>query len=378
MGWRYLVERLKGDGTAELIAPDLPFEDVEITKTLSGPARITGKLPVGTPGLFDDDGKPMLREWSAAIYAMPDDSADTIYAAGILAAPGYNGDHFAVDCIGFAGYPQGQPYTSSWFGVKVDPLDVVRHIWGHLQDQPRGNIGMQLDATTSPIRIGEELEVVSFTTGLGENVSFEAGPVKLNYWTSTDLGKVIDDLARDTPFDYWEEHHVGDDGAISHRLGLAYPRRGRRRDDLRFFVGENIALEPELLADGDEFANELLGLGAGEGRDMIHTVMPMEDDRLRRVGVVSDKTSRSQKAIDDFTRSEISRRMFGQTVEEVTVFEHTNAPLGSWVEGDEINIRGAAPWLDLDIWCRVVATTVRPADPLRATLTLVRSDNLGA
>lgn len=377
MAWRYLVERLNGDGTAELVHPDLPLEDVEITKTLSGPDRITGTLPLETRGLFDRDGTPILREWSTVIYAMPDDSADLIYAGGILVAPGMTDTAFEVDCAGFAFYPQGQPFTDSWFGVQVDPLDVVRRIWDHLQTQPRGNLGMEVDATISPLRIGTELEVVSFTTGVGEDVSFEAGPVKLNWYTDTDLGKRIDDLARDTPFDYWEEHRVDGD-VIRHRLGLAYPQRGRRRDDLRFFVGENIALQPEVTADGDEFANVLLALGAGEGRDMIHTVMPADDGRLRRVAVVSDKTAKSQKAIDDFARSELRARLLEGSIEEISVWDHSNARLGSWVEGDEINIRGSSQWMDLDMWCRVVATTVRPAEPNVATLSLVRSDSLGA
>jgi hypothetical protein len=377
VGWRYLVERLNGDGTAELLHPDLPIEGVEITKTLSGPDRITGSLPLSTKGLFDKDGKALLREWSTAIYAMPDDGGDRIYAAGILVAPGQTGGtDFEIDCMGFSGYPQGQPFTDSWFGVQVDPLDVVRRIWAHLQGEPRGNIGIEVDATTSPIRIGEELEVVNFTTSAGEDVSFEAGPVKLNWWTDTDLGKRIDDLARDTPFDYWEEHQVDGD-VIRHRLGLAYPRRGRRRDDLRFFVGENVALEPDVVSS-EEFANVLLGLGAGEGRDMLKTLMPLDDDRLRRVVVVSDKSARSQKAIDDFTRSQALGRLLGGSVEEISVWDHKNARLGSWVEGDEINVRGDSQWMDLDIWCRVVATTVTPEEPEVAILTLMRTDTLSA
>ena len=43
-------------------------------------------------------------------------------------------------------------------------------------------------------------------------VTFEAGPFKLNWWETDDLGDVIDKLATDTPFEYVEEHRWANDG----------------------------------------------------------------------------------------------------------------------------------------------------------------------
>lgn len=371
MTWRYIAERVNGDGTATQIHGDVPLADVSITKTLSGPDRITGVIKGKQPSLIGRDGQSLLQQWSTAFYAV--DDSDAIRAGGILAAPAVRGQDHDIDCIGFAGYPQGMPYNDSWYGVQVDPLDVVRRIWDHLQTQRRGNIGVEVDATTSPIRIGDELEVVSFTTGLGEGVSFEAGPVKLNWWTDTDLGKTIDDLARDTPFDYWEEHFFDAAGKIRHRLRLAYPGRGRRRTDLRFVVGENVSTVPDLVPYADEYANEVIALGAGEGRDMIHTTLPGDDGRIRRVAVVTDKTAKSNKAIADFARSELVVRQGLLEVEEIAVWQHPNAPVGSWDEGDEINIRGDLPWGELDIWRRIVATTITPENPEVAVISLART-----
>src|SRR5699024_11949333 len=55
------------------------------------------------------------------------------------------------------------PISSEYKGVQVDPLSLVRRIWSHLQSQPDGDLGLKVDSTTSPVRIGTKSEDVEFT-----------------------------------------------------------------------------------------------------------------------------------------------------------------------------------------------------------------------
>lgn len=289
----------------------------------------------------------------------------------------FNGPSWELDCIGFAGYPGGMPYTGSVFFVESDPLDIVRHIWQHLQGQPGGNLDVVLDGTTSPKRIGTVLEQVEFDTTSGP-VSFEAGPKKLAWWLTDDLGKEIDDLAKATPFDYSEEHDWDPSGAtlINHRIRLHYPTKGRRRDDLRFMVGENIHITPDLERNGDEYANEVLALGAGEGRDMIHSWTARPDGRLRRVAVEADKQLRTIRDVSTFGQRKLAERLGLDEITSVTVINHPHAPYGSWDVGDEIFIQGDLGWVEAGLWCRILSSTISPDQGQTATLTVARTDSV--
>lgn len=371
--WRYIAQRLTGDGAGEFIDFDLPLRGVQITDQLSGPPRITGSLSPEVARLVDSRGKPLLEEWSTAIYAEADNQ---IRGGGILSVSGFDGSSWSLDCVGFCGYPQGMPYTDSWYGVEIDPLDVVRHIWEHLQSKPNGNIGMVLSDLKTGLKIGTELEQVEFDTQAGEHVSFEAGPVKLNWYTTDDLGKEIDDLATETPFDYHERHYWSGD-TIVHKLDFGYPRLGRRREDLRFVLGENIMLIPSVSIDGDEYANEVMALGAGEGRDMKRALVAKNDGRLRRVAVVDDKSLTTVDKATSLARKELNRRQGLADITEVTVRDHPHAEIGAWVVGDEIRVQGELGWQDIDVWCRVISSTISPEEGDAAQLTLLRSDKAG-
>ena len=368
--FRYIVQALP---SGEWLEWDLPLANVDITHELSGPGGLTGTVPVEVGRLLTEDGRPLLLPWACAIWA---EASGEIRGGGILVRSEFAGHEWHLECIGLSGYASGQPWTASEYkGVQVDPLALVRRIWNHLQSHPDGDLGLKVDSTTSPVRIGTKSEDVEFTTGTGENVSFEAGPIKYNPWTTNDLGKEIDDLAASTPFDYvthtqWD----GDSEQLSHRLELAYPRRGRRRTDLRFVVGENVTVDPSQVMDGDDFASEVLGLGAGDGRDMVRTIVTQRKGRLRRAVTVADKSKRSKKALRSFVSSELKRR---NAVVEIQDIEVAATPLAnplSVLVGDEIYVQSDVGWLDLNMWVRVVAISIAPNESSVVRFTVERSN----
>lgn len=371
-GWRYFAQRLDGSGAAITIHPDLPLRDVALTSTLSGPDALTATITPEVAALVGDDGKPVFREWSTAVWAEKDGE---IRGGGILAHTGIRDAALTLECVGVTGYLRSMPYTSSRFFVEADPLDIARHIWDHVQAQPAGNLGVTLDPTTSPVRIGTELKQVEFDTQEGP-VSFEAGPYKLSWWQTHDLSDNFDQLAADTPFEYREDVHWGPDDRLRFHVRIGYPTIGARRTDLRFVIGENVSKVPDLEYPGDEYANEMIVLGAGEGSTMVRGQVARPHDRLRRVAVVQDKQRRSERAAVDLAKRELALRLGEFSVTDVVVRDHPHAKVGSWQTGDEIFVAGDAGWVEMGVWCRVLSTTISPEQPDVAAISIIRTDKV--
>lgn len=365
-GWRYFAQRLDGSGAGAIFDTDLPLSGVQITKSLSGPDRISGNIAPEFASLKGADGSPVLKSWGTAIYAELD---GVIKAGGIYIGPSSQDSTLTVDCMGFVGYPKGMPYTDSIAFTETDPLDVVRHIWENLQAKPYGNLGMQVSNEHSDRRIGTILEQGEFDTQSGP-LKFEAGPLQLAWYKTPDLGAQIDDLAKKTPFDYIERH-VWNGLEIDHFMDLHYPRLGVRRRDLRFVVGENVVSIPGVQEDGDSYANQVLLLGAGEGRDMLRGDVQNPDGRLRRVKVVTDKTARN--VFDAWSRAnQALRRSQGiHTITEIVVRNSPGAPVGSWEVGDEIEIEVPYGWFQGKLWVRIVGYTISPESSDAATLSVL-------
>ncbi|MEE6280140.1 hypothetical protein [Georgenia sp. MJ170] len=358
MSWRYLAQRLP---SGELIDVDLPLSGPAITSTLSGPGAVTGTVPVEVPRLKGPDGRPLLEPWGSAIIAEADGQ---IRGYGIVTDdPSWNGQQWSIETTGFSGYLAELAYTGpEYAGVQVDPLDVLRRVWAHVQGEPGGDLGVLVDGTRSPVRIGTEPEQVEFSTGDGEGVSFEAGPFKLNAWETDDLGRVVDELAGSTPFDYVEESRW-DGERVVHRLRLGYPSIGRRQEDLRFVIGENVTAEPRLGAG--VYASAVQVFGAGEGRDMVRSpVVTRDGGRLRRTLVITDKAIKSRSAASDRARAVLALTAGGVRFDELTITDHPHAPVGSFSVGDSIYLEGPTAWGgDLGAWVRVLELTIRPDSP---------------
>lgn len=364
-GWRYFARHMNGDGTESRLHDSLPLTDVTIENDLSGPGGLKAKLNPEQPGLIGPNGKPLFEPWSTSIYAA---KGPQIRGGGILANVKDSGGALNLDVVGLTGYAKDQPYTGDQSFVAADPLDIVRHIWAHLQGKIGGNLGLQVDATKSTMRIGKPL--------VEGNSAKEEGPFILGWWETHDLGKTLDDLAAETPFDYVLEHEWWDDENITHRMKLGFPALGRRRDDLRFVYGENIFEEPpEIDYDGEDFADEVLVLGAGEGRKMIRGIQTRPySGRLRRAAVVEDKTVTSEQQANRVAQEELSWRMGAPDYSTIVVTDHENAKHGSYGVGDEIRVRTPEGWhKGLDLWVRIISISINPQTDLE-TLTVMRSE----
>lgn len=354
--WTFFVTRMNGDGSETRIASDVILNNVQPSYSLSAPNVLTAEVKPEIPALLDANGEHIFVPWSSALYAEKD---GLIRFGGIVTEVQPEDDTLTIRAEGFSAYAYDMPYTAVKDYIKADPIKIVKDIWAHLQSQQGGNLGLKVLGDPSPVRIGEEEREVEFTTSDGEDVSFETGPFRLNWWSTHDLGKEIDDLAERTPFDYTENHRWNGD-VIEHTLTLFYPAKTARRTDLRFAIGENVMAVPRIDQDGDEYASGVTVLGAGEGREMRRGEALATPRRLRRIRTVSDKSIASHKNAREVAAKELALRQdpYG-TIADLVVYDHPNAPLYSFEPGDQIRVVGDTGWGGyVDMWVRVLTITV--------------------
>lgn len=457
--WRYIVQRL---ATKEFLEYDLPFQPQGLTRDRSGSGSLKGTISPEI-ALRAPDGKPLLDEWSTALYVERDGSIEW---GGIVvhSKPSSDKATWTIEASGFSSVLYGLVYnTVHEFPMNVDPLTVVRHLWDYAQSHPRNahldmvvtgdtDSGEELgdpplpayrevyvdgrwqnkdsvpsgdiDARTSaplyskitktstsmklkrlerfdelslPFKVNVGTEVIEVhsrngTTlgGLvravddstlsghyaGTAVTYKgtperivlavpAKPYTLSVFESHDCGRKLDELAATTPFDWVEKHRwSGDD--IVHEFEVRAPRVGSVRDDLVFVQGDNIIKVVEVDRDGDEYANEIIGLGKGQGEDAIRSVVDSDDidapsdGRLWRTRLSPDKGETSTASLNKRIKRELATRLgIEQIIESITVVEHPNAPIGSWEVGDDIFIQATVPWLgDIAMYCRVESWTL--------------------
>lgn len=340
---------------------DVPLSGADVTDALSGPGGLDGMLPEGYP-------HPVL-EWGHALWV---EDSGTFHGGGIVTTAEHQDRSIRVGCTGVTGYADGMPWLAKREDlIQVDPLVIVRKIWAHLQGQTGGDLHMTVDDTTSTVRVGEEEGEVEFTTSEGEVVSFETGPFRLNPIDTQDLAKVVDDLATDTPFDYRVRTAWSGD-TITHRLELGYPTLGVRRTSMVLDTRTNLIPLPALGFAEDDYASEVLMVGAGEGRKAVTAHVPSTPARLRRVAVLADKSLRTKSTATRAAREELGRRSTDGAVSTVVVVDSPAAPLAMISPGDSLRLTGPlATGAELDHWVRVVEMTRALDDFDRAELTVV-------
>jgi hypothetical protein len=362
--WRYIAQNVL---TGEFLHWQLPLKRDELTWDLSGPGALRGTItPVHEE--LRIAGEPILQEWQTAIYA---EANGSIRWGGIVHNADFDGPVWAVEAAGFSSYPHGQPYTGPLYSkINWDPTVAFVDIWAHLQSQPDGNLGVVVSRPTNcPVRIGTPAKPAS--TGVE---AVEAQPYELAWWDTTDCGSELDDLARETPFDYVEEHAWTGATSVSHTVRLGYPRLGTMRNDLLFVQGQNITKVIPVKRDGDKFANVVHGLGKGEGVQTIRAEVAVRDGRLRRVAVYSDKAVDTVNRMTSLTRREHTARQLRPEIASITVVDHPNAEFGAWQPGDDIRVLADLQWLGwTEIWCRVLSWSLEGES--KATLNLARSDS---
>lgn len=465
MTWRYIVRRAL---TGQIVHWDVPLVRDELTWTLSGAGYLRASLTPDLGRAVADDGRLLFEEWATMLYA---EHGGQLRWGGIVVRSGFDGPTWQVEAAGFTTYLHGIPYLGSYSAVQVDPLTAARHLWSHVQSYPDGRLGVVLDGTVSPVRLGvagvaayDEVHIdgvwrrkssvpaaevdpaaaAKLKAGIDSNdttltlaaidrfnlaelpflatignetvqvrgrdgtrltglvrgygassssghdkgttvkyagtpsrtiAAVPAEPYQLVWWEAPDCGTEFDQLARETPFDYAEQvAWAGTGNGIEHRVRLGYPRLGRRRTDLAFVQGDNIVAVVTAAYEGENHANEVVGIGAGEGSAALQQRIPGPDGKLRRPYVFTDKSITTTARLNALARAQLAARAQVLEFAQIEVVDHPHAPLGSWELGDDILVRAVLPWLgEVAVWERITGWTL--IGEARARLRLQRSDS---
>jgi hypothetical protein len=330
MAWRYIVQRALSD---EFLHWDLPIDVSSLRWDLSGPGSLKGAISPDLGNLRDPEGRLILEPWGTYLFA---EESGSIRWGGIVQRSAFSGASWAVEAAGFTSYPHGVPFLGKIKVRDADPADLYRLIWDEVQSYPEGDLGLKVAGTKTNSRIGSEEE-----------------PYRLDWTEAKDSGDELVALSEDGRFDYRETHAWGEGDEIRHNVEIGYPRLGRKRTDLAFVQGDNLlsVVEPEREED---FANEVFGIGAGEGRKARRTRTPIRDGRLRRPIVYTDKGERSEKRLERRSKAELARHRPRLGIEKITVRDHPNAQIGSWSVGDDVLVQADLPWLgDYVGWNRI-------------------------
>lgn len=381
-GWRYLAQSIDGSGNpGAWIDNELPLQSVKYSDVLSGPMELSGYIE---PVILRDkyNGQPVFSEWGTVIHVEADGA---IRGSFILDGMDMQKARLVLDCVGYSGYAKGMPYSGAQSYSHVEALDIVRAMWDDIQNGKNSDLGMAVDPwTRTGVLVGGDPAPAASATGTASQTdtttassgtSTDEKPYELNWWSTDDLGGEIDKLAEATPFDYHERHQWNSDHTVvNHYLDFGYPTLGRRRDNLRFIYGENIFTEPDPSRNYQDFANHVVCLGAGEGSQMVRGEARSNDNRLRRVAHLEDKSITDNSRAAWVAHLQLQRLSQNVQLSGIAIRNTPSAAFGSFGVGDEIRVQASTPWQDYDMWVRITRLSLQPDSPDLMTADVFRSD----
>lgn len=386
---------------------DLPLQGVSLGPALSGPFALKASIDPTYEPLRGPGGELLLREHGTLIVAERDDQ---VFGAALITDITTTGDHLELDCAGHSSLAAGETFegTKTWGGKTagttghgVDALDVVRHLWTWLQSQPDANLDVHLGATSTPYVLGAwhnarkigddgtlgpaaEINDPIVFDGVWDKTSRKPAAARgktvywqhtLGWWDNLDIAARMDELAKQTPFDYVETAAWSDAEKTDVVLGIrfGYPRVGSKRVGPVFIEGENLVALPALVGGRGSYANRVTVHGAGEGATQLRGSASVRDGRLRRTVVIEAAHLTSAAACKALAQDALERRRRMTDVTTLTVTDHPSAPIGAYAVGDDILVQSSSGWRTVSLWVRITALDIDPATEV-VTITCSRSD----
>ena len=353
--YRYLAHDLR-TGT---LLEELPLRDVTFELRLNGAGAFTANLPVG---FRTRAGHSLTAAYLGA--TVPLQTALYIERDGVLVWGGWiigrnrSKRSGAIELAGADFFSflnrQNLETTLTYTAAADDQFDIVRGLVAWVQAQAGGNIGLQVSTGDSG--------VTRDRTYFG--------------YEAKNIGEAISQLAAvENGFDFAIDcAYVA--GVPVPTLRLSYPRRGRAAAVTGhvFDLGRNI-LDYDWPEDGDRAATRVIGLGAGDGLDMLSTSYSRADlidlGYPRLTHVLAFKDISVAATLVGHVRA--YAQVFGlPTIEpKITVQAGADPTVGDWIVGDEARIRieddDQFPAQDdgspgLDVTRRIVAASIRPGE----------------
>lgn len=319
---RLLAKRLL---TGEVLSYDLPTKSRADLRELNGPGGVSGSILADVALARGGDGRPIVQQWSTALYVV---EGTSILCGGPVTSLSDSGPERQFVAAGYTAWPQGQPYLDSYGPDDFeDPVAAYRELWRHLQSYADGALGVQIDADPTYMVL-----------------SGGDAPYSIIQTEYRDCGAEMSNILTAARIDYVENHTFtgGANEAIRPAVQLIFPRAGgNRHNDLRFVEGENVLDVGEANYGGEEFSQDITVLGQGEGYAAVDDGMVQRvyrpDGRVRRATIVADPSLTTSAQVVQRAEDEYLTRRGEHVVEEFTIqADHPNAPVDDINLGDDI------------------------------------------
>jgi hypothetical protein len=329
--------------TGEWLSTALPITELEYGPEVSGPGSLTGTL---TPKLLASN--PTLADPGTTLIYV--EAAGQLQWGGIVWDVRVRGQDYSIEAASWSSYLMHRYDLDGEHGGRgpytyADRCQVIRNIWDYAQGIPDGNLGVTVDSTTSTSTIGTPDDVHH------------------SYWyDTTSLGDQVDELVADnaTPEYTCVTSWNTDKTDVVKRIQLGWPRLGRRRTDIEFASGVNIIEDPEQARAGDDYAQVVIGTGAGDGSAKLRQISAVRNGRLRLEAAVDFPEINGNDVLAQRVEWERARRQALGSVDQIEIRDTPAAPIGSWQVGDDVYTRIHNPWQSYTGWCRITGWTIKP------------------
>lgn len=369
--FHFIIEEAR---TGRIITYDLPVSKPKMLRKLSGSSIIQFDVDPRDPKVQDPEtGKPIVfKPWGHWCHAeFTYRGQRKIWASGIFKPSEVDEESgiLHAEFEGFSNYPTGIPWLQNWNPIAADPFEVVNKIWTHIQSYSNGNLGV-IPYSLDEDNVTKVIPPVS-NTQMTPGFSFDGQTFVMDFFAVfiravdfTDCGDYINKLARDIPFDYFEEAEFNSDRtAINKYLRLAYPSGGVLQSNLAFRINENVFRAKSKIESEIEWASDIIIRGWFPGKVYSSTLENADPKRYRRTVLEEDANINSNERSAAWGHRLLTRRQFPYYWESAIVnMHHPSAPFGSYDVGDLIRIQGEMPWVgQVDQVHRIIAMSIDPA-----------------
>ena len=404
---RYLVERI-ADG--EFLELELPIVVSGAGQALCGPGSFSGTVAPDVGGVRDDVGTLLIDPYATFVHEEAD---GVIRGTWLVTRSELDGSRWTIEGAGFSAFFRGRPYEGEYRGVRVDPVAVARHVVEHAQGFAGADLGVSVVGASTAV-VGtdsDEKEAAAQATvdaakaavegakkaldlaraaakanpspankaavearktesdaadaakkaadellsAAKEKARGDGGAWKLLWWDTPDCFQAIEEAfaAAGVEWVEWSGWNAGRTQVLKEFRVSA--RVGRKQTNLSFIEGDNITETVVVEDDADLYANKVVAVGAGEGRDALRVTVAVSDTRRSKPFVLDAKHVTKRASLERLARAELDRRQRRLRVDAIRVdASHPNAERGTFGVGDTILVDAEVGWIGRQrLWQRV-------------------------
>lgn len=368
--FRFIIQEAR---TGRIITYDLPVANAKMMRRLSGASIIEFDVDYRDPRVQDPDtGLPItFKPWGHWCHVEYNFRGERrIWGSGIMKPSEVDPQSglLHAEFEGFSAYPTGMPWLQNWNPIAVDPFEAVDHIWKHLQSYDGGNLGVTCYSAGPN---GTKVIPPVSNTQMLPGFSFDGNKFVLDFFAIfiravdfIDCGDWINKLARDIPFDFFEESNWNEDRtAVEHWLRLAYPEGGVLQENLTFRLNENVFQAKSKTEAEIEWTSDIIIRGWFPGKVYSSEIQNADPKRFRRTILEEDAQINSDERAKAWSHRQLARRQFPNYWESIIVnMYHPNAPFGTYDVGDVIRVQGTMPWVgEVDQAHKIIGISVDQA-----------------